>query len=164
MTVSAPAPLADHHLLDDFDSGTPLLDDWLKRRARTNQATGASRTFVVATDDQQVVAYYALASSSIANTDASGRFRRNMPDPVPVVTLARLAVDRSYQKMGLGRDLVQDAGKRMIAAADLVGIRGMIVHAISEDAKRFYLARGFVQSPTNEMTLMISLSDLKASL
>lgn len=164
MTISAPAPLAEHHLLDDFDSGTPLLDDWLKRRARSNQTTGASRTFVVETTDHRVVAYYALASSSIANTDSSGRFRRNMPDPIPVVTLARLAVDRSYQKMGLGRDLVQDAGKRMIAAADLIGIRGMIVHAISEEAKNFYLARGFLPSPTNEMTLMISLVDLKASL
>lgn len=164
MTISAPAPLADHHRLDDFDSGTPLLDDWLKRRARSNQTTGASRTFVVAATDNRIVAYYALASGSIANTDTGGRFRRNMPDPIPVVTLARLAVDRSYQKMGLGRDLVQDAAKRVIAAADLVGIRGMIVHAISEDAKAFYLARGFLPSPTNDMTLMISLTDLKASL
>ena len=164
MTISAPAPLAAHHRLDDFDSGTPLLDDWLKRRARANQENGASRTFVVATEDQKVVGYYALASSSIANTEVTGRFRRNMPDPIPVVTLARLAVDRSYQKLGLGRDLVQDATKRVIAAADLVGIRGMIVHAISEDAKNFYLARGFLQSPTHEMTLMISLSDLRGNL
>ncbi len=164
VTLFAPAPLSDHHVLEDFDSRTPLLDDWLKRRARTNQSNGASRTFVVATDDHKVVAYYALASSSIANTETSGRFRRNMPDPIPVVTLARLAVDREFQKLGLGRDLVQDAGKRMIAAADLIGIRGMIVHAISEEAKAFYLARGFLPSPTNEMTLMISLADLKASL
>lgn len=164
MTISAPAPLAEHHLLDEFDSGTPLLDDWLKRRARSNQTTGASRTFVVATEEHRVVAYYALASSSIANSESSGRFRRNMPDPIPVVTLARLAVDKEFQKKGLGRDLVQDAGKRMIAAADMIGIRGMIVHAISEEAKSFYLAQGFLPSPTSAMTLMISLADLKASL
>lgn len=162
MTLSAPEPLDDNHIIDEFDSGTASLDDWLKRRARTNQANGASRTFVVC-EDKHVVAYYSLASSSISCSEAVGRFRRNMPDPIPVITLARLAVDHSLQGKGLGRALVRDAGKRVIAAADLVGIRGMIVHAISEEAKAFYLARGFLPSPTSELTLMISLADLKAS-
>lgn len=163
MKLSAPAPLDDHHIIDEFDSGTDALDDWLRRRSRTNQASGASRTFVVC-EGQRVVAYYSLASSSIACAEAVGRFRRNMPDPIPVITLARLAVDSAWQGQGLGRALVRDAGKRVIAAADLVGIRGMIVHAISEDAKAFYLGRGFLPSPTSEMTLMIPLADLKASL
>ncbi len=163
MTLFAPAPLGDHHVLDDFDSGTASLDEWLRRRARTNQVSGASRCFVVA-EHSQVVAYYALASSSITHRDVTGSFRRNMPDPVPVVTLARLAVDKRYQKLGLGRDLIQDAAKRVLAAADQVGIRGMIVHAISEEAKAYYLKRGFVQSPTNEMTLMVSLDMLRSSL
>lgn len=164
MRLLAPTPLADHHMLDAFNSGIPSLDDWLKKRARTNHASGASRTIVVATEDSTVVGYYALAASSISCVDASGRFRRNMPDPIPVITLGRLAVDVGYQKLGLGRDLVQDAGKRVLAAADLIGIRGLIVHAINEDAKSFYLARGLSSSPTNEMTLMVSLADLKASL
>lgn len=163
MTLHAPALLADQHNLDAFDSGVASLDEWLKRRARANQAGGATRTYVVA-DDSRVIAYYALASSNIATREASGRFRRNMPDPVPVVTLARLAVDRDFQKLGLGRALVQDAAKRVIAAADIIGIRGMIVHAISEEAKDFYLALGFLPSPTSDMTLMISLTELRANL
>lgn len=163
VTLHSPALLDDTHVLDVFASGVASLDEWLKRRARANQAGGASRTYVVA-EETRVIAYYSLASSNIAIREASGRFRRNMPDPVPVVTLARLAVDREFQNRGLGRDLVQDAAKRVIAAADIIGIRGMIVHAISEEAKVFYLRRGFLQSPTSDMTLMISLTDLRASL
>ena len=162
MTLIAPVPLNDGHLLDEFTSGTASLDDWLRRRARTNHESGASRTFVLC-DDARVIAYYSLASSSIACAEAVGRFRRNMPDPIPVITLARLAIDQSLQGKGFGRALIRDAGVRVIAAADLVGVRGMIVHAISDEAKQFYLACGFLQSPTNEMTLMIPLSDLKAA-
>lgn len=163
MSLGAPTPLGDHHQLDDFDSGVASLDDWLKRRARANQASGASRTFVVA-DDARVIGYYALASNSVASNEATGRMRRNMPDPVPVIALGRLAVDRTYQKLGLGRDLLQDAAKRVLTAADLVGIRGMIVHAIDDRAKAFYLRHGFLPSPTSDMTLMIPLGDLKAAL
>lgn len=163
MTLSAPAPLADHHDLTTFDSGAPSIDEWLKRRARANQAGGASRTFVV-TDASRVVGYYALASSSIATTDATGRLRRNMPEPIPVVVLARLAIDLAYQGRGLGRGLVRDAAKRVLAASDAIGIRGLIVHAISDEARRFYLALGFTPSPTSDMTLMIPLGDLRESL
>ena len=163
MTLYAPEPLSSQHDLADFNSGMPSLDDWLRRRALANQVGGASRTFVVS-DDERVVAYYALASSSIATNDATGRFRRNMPEPIPVVVLARLAVDRTCQGRGLGRGLVRDAAKRVIAAGEAIGIRGLIVHAISDDAKAFYLALGFLPSPTHEMTLMIPLGDLRASL
>lgn len=162
MTIVAPAPLDDSHIFDEFNSGSPSLDDWLKRRARMNQESGASRTFVLC-DGMRVVAYYSLASSSIACAEAVGRFRRNMPDPIPVITLARLAIDQSLQSQGFGRGLVRDAGRRVIAAADLVGVRGMIVHAISQEAKQFYLRCGFLQSPMSEMTLMIPLADLKAA-
>ena len=161
--LSAPAPLADHHGLDSFESGLPTLDDWLLRRARANQISGASRVFV-ACDDAQVVGYYALASSAIACGDATGRMRRNMPDPIPVVVLARLAVHNAYQGKGIGRGLVRDAAMRVLAAADEIGIRGLVVHAISEDAKAFYLNLGLLPSPTNDMTLMIPLGDLKANL
>ncbi len=110
--------LAEHHVLDAFDSGVISQDDWLKRRARANQASGASRTYVVA-EDSRVIAYYALASSNIAIREATGRLRRNMPEHILIVTLARLAVDQSFQKHGLGRDLVQDTAKRVMAAADI---------------------------------------------
>jgi GNAT superfamily N-acetyltransferase len=128
-----------------------------------NQRTGASRTFVVCAG-QRVLAYYVLASSAIAVIEAPGRFRRNMPDPIPVVILGRLAVDRSFQGKGVGRALVRDAGSRVIQAADTIGIRGLIVHALSAEAKAFYEHVGFSPSPLDSMTLMISLADLKASL
>ncbi|TSD88634.1 GNAT family N-acetyltransferase [Mycobacterium sp. KBS0706] len=162
MTVSAPEPLAPHHDIEGFRSGVESLDSWLKRRALKNQATGASRTFV-ACDGRRVLAYYALASSAIALDVARGGFRRNMPDPIPVVVLGRLAVDRSLQGGGLGRALVRDAGLRVIQAADIIGIRGMIVHALSDEVRVFYERLGFEPSPLDPMTLMVALADLKAS-
>ena len=115
--LSVPALLADHHVLDDFRSGQPTLDEWLLRRARPNQIAGASRVFVTC-DGSKVVGYYALASSAVACGDATGRMRRNMPDPIPVVVLARLAVDDAYQGRGIGRGLMRDAAMRVIAAAE----------------------------------------------
>jgi len=155
-------PLADHHRTENFTSGVASLDDWLKRRARSNQANGASRTFVVC-DKDRVVGYYALASGSIHADGAPGRFRRNMPDPIPVAILARLAVDISCQGQGLGRALFRDGAQRILNAADTLGIRGIIVHALSEEAKAFYLALGFDPSPIEPMTLMVALSDVRAA-
>lgn len=146
MTVSAPEPLTAHHRVEPFASGVESLDHWLKRRALKNQATGASRTFVACEDDR-VVAYYALASSAVAVDATPGRFRRNMPDPIPVVVLGRLAVDQSLHGRGFGRALMQDAGKRILHAADTIGIRGLLVHALSADAKAFYERIGFELSP-----------------
>lgn len=163
MTVTAPEPLTAHHDVQSFMSGVESLDRWLKQRAIKNQTTGASRTFV-ACDDRRVLAYYALASSAVTVGAASGRFRRNMPDPIPVVVLGRLAVDHSSQGHGVGRALVRDAGLRVIQAADIIGIRGMIVHALSAEAKAFYERVGFELSPLDPMMLMVTLADLKASL
>jgi GNAT superfamily N-acetyltransferase len=163
MTVSAPQPLTAHHDVQSFASGMDSLDQWLKRRALKNQATGASRTFVVC-EEGRVLAYYALASSAILMNTAPGHFRRNMPDPIPVVLLGRLAVDRSRQGRGFGRALVKDAGHRVLQAADVIGIRGLLVHTISADAREFYERIGFEPSPLDPMTLMITLADLKASL
>ena len=163
MTIGAPEPLDASHDIESFDSGVEGLDHWLKRRALKNQTTGASRTFV-ACDDRRVMAYYALASSAVAVVSAPGRFRRNMPDPIPVVVFARLAVDQSRQGSGWGRALVRDAGLRVIQAADTIGIQGMIVHALSPEAKAFYERIGFEPSPFDPMMLMVTLTDLKASL
>lgn len=160
--LSSPAPLSDQHQLDAFDCGVPSLDDWLKRRARTNQASGASRSYVVCAGES-VVAYYALASGAVTTVAATGRMRRNMPDPIPVVILGRLAVDRGYHGRGLGRALFRDAASRVLQAADAIGIRGLLVHAISSEAKRFYVALGFDTSPIDPMTLMIALADLRAA-
>lgn len=162
MPLSPPEPLADIHELNDFFCGVGSLDDWLRRRARANQVSGASRTFVVA-DNRRVVAYYALASGGIAVETSVGRFRRNMPDPIPVAVLGRLAVDRSQQGRGLGRVLFRDCALRVAHAADTLGIRGIVVHAISEQAKAFYLTLGFEPSPAEPMTLMVTLADVRNS-
>ncbi|MBB5575826.1 MULTISPECIES: GNAT family N-acetyltransferase [Rhizobium] len=163
MTLSAPAPLADHHELAEFNSGLPQLDDWLRRRARANQASGASRTFVVC-EGNRVIGYYALASGAVKQPEAPGRFRRNMPDPIPVAVLGRLAIDQTYQGRGIGRALVRDAGMRLLHAAEIIGIRGVLVHAISDIARAFYEAVGFLPSPSDPMMLMIGLHDLNSAL
>lgn len=163
MAISAPQPLADHHQLGEFNSGIASLDDWLKRRARSNQASGASRTFVVC-DGEKVIGYYALASGAVSTTSAPGRFRRNMPEPIPVAVLARLAIDQAHQGQGLGRALFQDSALRVLNAADAIGIRGMIVHAISDEARAFYIKLGFDPSPLDPMTLMVTLTDIQLNL
>jgi predicted N-acetyltransferase YhbS len=163
VSLSAPEPLTAHHDTATFACGVESLDIWLKQRAMKNQTTGASRTFVVC-DGKRVVAYYALASSAVAVEAATGSLRRNMPDPIPVVILGRLAVDHSLQGGGMGRALVCDACLRVIAAADAIGIRGMIIHALSESAQTFYERVGFDPSPLDPMTLMATISDLRAGL
>lgn len=162
MTCTAPEPLTEHHVTEGFFCGVDSLDDWLKRRSLKNQVQGASRTFVVC-NQTRVVAYYALASGAVAVNEATGKFRRNMPDPIPVVILGRLAVDRSLHGQGFGRALVRDAGMRVIQAASAIGIRGMAVHALSDEAKTFYTSVGFDASPLDPHLLMISLADLAAS-
>lgn len=163
MALSAPEPLAGDHLIADFVSGVTVLDDWLRRRALPNQTSGASRTFVVC-DAGKVVGYYALASGAVTASTAPGRFRRNMPEPIPVILLARLAVDQSHQRRGIGRALFRDSALRVARAADAIGIRGILVHAISEEAKAFHLALGFEPSPIEPMTLMVTLADVRKSL
>lgn len=163
MSLTAPEPLAAHHDTTAFFCGVESLDRWLKQRALKNQVTGASRTFVVC-EGNRVVAYYALASSAVAVQVATGHMRRNMPDPIPVVVLARLAISQSLQGSGMGRALVRDACLRVIAAADAIGIRGMIVHALSADAQAFYGRMGFEPSQLDPMTLMATLADLREGL
>jgi GNAT superfamily N-acetyltransferase len=157
--IGAPDHLRADHDLSAFDSGVPALDDWLKRRALANEKSGASRTYVVCVNDTRVVGYYALANGGVALDAATGRTRRNMPDPIPVMVLGRLAVDRKYHGRELGRGLLRDAILRTVQAAGIVGIRAIIVHAISEEAKRFYERSGFSVSPIDPMALMITVAD-----
>ena len=160
---TAPEGLKAEHKLDSFDSGVLALDDWLKRQARKNEESGASRTYVLCIE-QKVIGYYSLAAGSILRARAPGRIRRNMPDPIPVLLLGRLAVDHSCQGRGLGKGLLRDAVLRTIHAAGTAGIRAILVHAISEDAKHFYKACGFQQSPVDPMTLLVSMEDAKSYL
>lgn len=158
MTLAAPVPLADQHL-DSFDSGNETFDAWLRRRARANQISGASRTFVVA-DDDRVVAYYSLAAGALDVAAAPGAVRRNMPDPIPMAVLGRLAVDSGWQGRWLGAALLRDAVERTAQAASILGIRGLLVHVLSEQAKAFYERHGFTASPAYPMTLILSLKGI----
>lgn len=154
--LDAPAPLSAEHLVEGFTSGTASLDDWLKRRARANQVSGACRTYV-ATEAGRVVGYYCLASGALALNDAPGGLRRNMPDPIPMAILGRLAVDQTWQGRGLGAALLRDAVERTQAASAILGIRGLLVHALSDEGKSFYEQHGFVASASRPMTLVLSL-------
>lgn len=158
--IGAPETLSPEHDLSSFESATAILDDWRRRRALANQASGASRTYVICAG-KRAVGYYALAVGAVAPAEATGRTRRNMPDPIPVMIVGRLAVDTAYQGRGLGRALLRDAILRTMQAAEIAGIRAVLVHAISEDAKRFYERCGFQSSPVDAMTLMITLADAR---
>jgi GNAT superfamily N-acetyltransferase len=155
--LAAPEPLSIGHRIDAFDCGEPVLDEWLRKRALGNQSSGASRTFVVADASGRVMGYYALAAGAVAHETATSAVRRNMPDPVPVLVLGRLAVDRQAQGMKLGASLLQDAVKRAIGVSADAGIRALLVHALSEPAKQFYLHYGFQASTLHPMTLMMRL-------
>lgn len=158
--LTPPAPLNDQHQLGEFDCADAALNDWLKQRARRNQINDASRTYVVCAGDR-VIAYYALASGAVANAAATGRFGRNMPNPIPVAVLGRLAIDRAWQGQGIGRALVADAARRALVAGAEIGIRGLLVHAANEDAQAFYLRVGFAASPLDKMTLMLTMNDVR---
>ncbi len=158
MALAAPAPLTAAHLRADFDCGEPSLDEWLKRRAMTNHLSGASRTFVVTDDGLHVRGYYALAAGAVSHEMATPRVRRNMPQPVPVMVLARLAVDRPFHSRQVGGALLQDAVQRVLMVAEQAGVRALLVHALHQRAKAFYEHYGCEASPTHLMMLLLRLS------
>jgi GNAT superfamily N-acetyltransferase len=158
-----PEKLNSLHRIESFDSGNSQLNDWLKRRALKNELEGASRTYVLCAGEV-VVAYYCLSNGAVAQTAATGRVRRNMPDPIPVMVIGRLVVDCQWQGRGIGRALLRDAILRTLQAAEIAGIRAILVHAISEEAKQFYEKCGFTASPLEPMTLMLKVSDATTSL
>jgi predicted N-acetyltransferase YhbS len=157
MKLHAPQPLSADHQLNTFNCGETSLDEWLKRRALLNQSNGASRTFVVVDESQLVMGYYALAAGAVHHQDATRSIRQNMPDPIPVMVLARLAVDIRTQGMQLGAGLLRDAVDRSLAVAKNTGVRALLVHALHERAKQFYLYFGFQALPVRPLTLMLRL-------
>jgi GNAT superfamily N-acetyltransferase len=154
--LSPPEKLSSNHDLSHFQCGEPTLDDWLRRRALQNEECGASRTYALCVGSR-VIGYYALAVGAVAHADAPGRVRRNMPDQVPVMVIGRLAIDQTMHGQSLGPALLRDAVLRTVQAAEIAGIRAILVHAISDRAKRFYEKWGFIPSPVEPMTLMITV-------
>ena len=157
--IKPPALLTGDHECSAFSCGQSSLDEWLKKRALANQDTGASRTYVIAEGDR-VIGYYALSSGGAALSEAPGKVRRNMPDPIPVMILGRLAIDQAWQGQQLGTDLLQDAVLRTIQAAAIGGIRALIVHAKDERVAAFYQRHGFLDSPIRPLTLFLPLHPL----
>lgn len=159
-----PVPLKSQHDRDDFSCGNAALDSWLRNRADRNESSGVSRTFVTSLiDDHAVVGYYTLAASSVTLELAPGSVRRNMPDPITVILLGRLAVDVSHQAGGLGASLLQDTVLRVVGVAGSVGIRALLVHAIDDAAVAFYEHFGFIGSPLDDRTLFLSMKKIRAS-
>ncbi len=158
LPFSAPQPLAATHRLDEFACREPSLDEWLKRRALANQASGASRCFVVLDSDHRVMGYYALAAGAVNHQTATSNVRRSMPDPVPVMVLGRLAIDQRAQGLKLGSAMLKDAVQRAQMVSAHAGVRALLVHALSESAREFYLHYGFQESPVQRMTLMMKIS------
>ena len=163
MSPTAPEPIGPDHDPTRFDSGQPTLDAWLASRALKNERGGGSRTYVVC-EEGRVVAYYCLATGSVVHGAAPGNIRRNMPDPIPVMLMGRLAVDRSHQGQGIARALVRDAILRTLNAAEIAGIRALLVHALDDTAAAFYRHLGFVDSPVDPLVLMLPLASARRAL
>lgn len=161
--IGPPENIRPDHDLSGFECGETALDDWLRRRALNNEASGASRTYVACLG-RKVVGYYSLSTGAVAHIHAPGRIRRNVPDPVPVVILGRLAVDKTCHGTGLGSALLRDAVLRTLQAAEILGVRAILVHAISESAKRFYERCGFMESPVDPMTLRIGMKEVSRTI
>lgn len=159
--LQAPTPLTEAHRLENFRCTEPALESWLKQRAWRNQQDSASRCYVVRTGED-VVGYYALAAGAVSHAQAPGHVRRNMLEPIPVVVLGRLAVHADWAGRGVGAGLLKDAVLRALRLSQELGIRALLCHAINEEAKRFYLHHGFVESPIEPLTVMLNLAKLPA--
>lgn len=166
MTLHPPAAFDPaRHRTETFACGREQLDLWLRAFAGQGQRRDASRTFVVADPEDQVAGYYTLVAAQAAHAEATPDVRRGMSKhfPIPVVLLARLAVDQRHQSRGLGAALLADAMRRTVEAADRVGIRAVVVDALDADAASFYRRYGFAALPGNELTLMATIARLRSA-
>ena len=160
MSLTSPEPIATEHILTGFDSGQHQLDSWLVSRALKNERAGASRTYVVC-DDRNVIAYYCLSAGSVVHAAVPRRIKRNMPDPIPMMLIGRLAVARTYQGRGFAKGLVRDAIIRTLSAAEIAGIRALFVSALNDGAAEFYRHMQFLPSPVNPLLLMLPVETMR---
>lgn len=158
--VKAPRPISANDDVSGFDCGVESLNSYLRHRALKNDKNDISRCYVV-DGSNGIIGYYSLSAASIYHVSLTGRLRRNSPDPAPAILLTRLAVDSSCQGMGLGWSLLQDATRRALAAADIIGARIFAVEALDDKAKQFYLRYDFVPSPTDPLHLIMLINDIR---
>ncbi|MDO8705640.1 MAG: GNAT family N-acetyltransferase [Sulfuricaulis sp.] len=165
MGLRPPAPLTAEHRIEEFDCGEATLNLWLQRHALRNQQAGATRTFIVADDEQRVTGFYSLAAGSVDHVVASVRAAKGLArHPIPVMVLARLAVDRRFQGQGMGRGLLRDAVLRTLSVSEHAGIRALLVQAKNKSAQRFYAHHGFEPSPIDPFVMMLLLKDARKAL
>ena len=157
-----PEPIGAHHQVAVFDCGTPALNEYLARYALTNHQSGSAKTFVATTDSHVVVGYYSLAASQVLYADAPSRLQKGVArNPIPVVLLARLAVEQTRQGQGLGPGLLKDAILRVLTAAKGIGVRALLVHAKDDKSKAFYLHYDFEPLPGYPLHLVLLLKDAR---
>jgi GNAT superfamily N-acetyltransferase len=161
--ITVPVPLLQTHDLEPFDCGDISLNEWLKARAHKSRANDSARTYVVCIGNT-VVGYYCLAFGAIAREQAPKEVGRNMPDPIPVIILGRFTVDLNYQSKGIGSGLLKDAILRALQVSEIVGVKAILVHAISEEAKSYYMARNFLVSPIHPRTLCLPVNTARQAL
>jgi GNAT superfamily N-acetyltransferase len=163
--LSRVEPISESHDVSRFDcEGHESLNDWLKRFALTNERNGSARTYVVHRNGL-VVGYYSISAGSVSVEEAPPRISKGLArHPIPVILLARLAVDKDDKRTGLGKALLKDGLRRIAQAADIVGARAVLVHAIDEHAKKFYEHFDFEPSPVHELQLMLLVKDLRKAM
>lgn len=163
-TLLPPALLTKSHEIAGFDCGKPPLNDFLIKYALQNQASGGARTYVMARGSH-VIGYYSLTPASVSPESAPGRVTKGQGHyPVPVILMARFAVDESEQGKGLGKALLRDALRRALQGAEAIGGRAFLVHAKDEEARSFYQKFGMEPSPTNPLHLFLLFKDIRQSL
>jgi GNAT superfamily N-acetyltransferase len=161
--LTAPVRLTPVHDISHFDCGVAALNDWLKTNALSGEGKSA-RTYVVC-EGPVVVGYYCISTGTVERGAApNAKTRQNMPDPIPVAILGRLAVAKSHHEQGLGHDLMQDAFRRVLAASEIIGMRALVVHAINDKVIQFYKDLGFKESPTDPRTLFLPIETILQTL
>jgi GNAT superfamily N-acetyltransferase len=157
-----PSAIASVHDLSQFRSGNEPLDDWLRFRAFKNEGR-SSRTYVVA-QGRQVVGYYCLSTAAEKRESIPSKLARNTPDPVPLITMGRLAVDVNHQGQGIGAGLLKDALRRSLQISQSIGSRAVMVHAIDQNAMAFYLKYGFIEFPYGTQTMFIPMETIAVAI
>jgi GNAT superfamily N-acetyltransferase len=166
LSFRSPRPLRAADNTSTFDCGAASLNNWLHTRALKNETTGASRTFVsIDSETETVAGYYCLSASSLLLEAAPGSIRRNMPDPIPVILIGRLAVDQAFKGKGLGASLLQHALVKGLEASRIIGARAFIVDALDDEAERFYSKFGFApMPPASKRAMYLLVKDAEATL
>jgi GNAT superfamily N-acetyltransferase len=163
--LQVPEHLDSRHDLSAFQNGKhPSLDDWLRNRALASEGLSA-RTYVICSAESPllVVGYYAISTTMEERVALpNAKLRRGMPDRIPLLLIGRLAIDRTLQGAGVGTALLAHAVGRCIAASEIAGVRGIVTHAIDDDAVRFYQRRGFLNSPLGERAMLLPIEAARA--